>query len=291
LRPGDRSWVIDPADPEHYRQVFDQAGLRHSSSLDGALHCWSLDIPAPERSDQPSREYLDSLGAGSVLHLAQRLVSDQPGRSSRLRVLTRGAQQVNGSKLASPHGSGVWGLASVIAIEHPELGIRVIDLDPRDDQPDGTRLLTELLRGSEQRIAMRGGLRWVPRLERYQRRVEPQIAFENAGPRRVEMERPGSFDNLVLRRVATSPLAPDEVRLRVLATGLNFRDVLTVLGMYPGDTPPLGVECAGIVTEVGGAVDEFRIGQRVFGFAPGSLGTEAVVPAAFLAPVPQGMRA
>src|SRR5262249_17666380 len=81
------------------------------------------------------------------------------------------------------------------------------------------------------------------------------------------------------------------VRLRVLAAGLNFRDVLTVLGMYPGDTPPLGVECSGIVTEVGGAVDEFRIGQRVFGFAPASLGTEAVVPAAFLAPVPQGMRA
>jgi acyl transferase domain-containing protein len=290
-RVSDRSWVIDPADPEHYRQVFDQGGFRTSNPLDGALHCWALDIPAPERSDHPGREDLDSLGAGSVLHLAQSLVHGQPGRSCRLRLLTRGAQQVDGSRMESPHGSGVWGLASVIAIEHPELDVRVVDLDPKDNQQDGARLLAEMLRGSEQRIAIRRGRRWVPRLERYQRRAERLIESGNACPRRVEMERPGSFDNLVLRQVVTSVLAPDEVRLRVLAAGLNFRDVLTVLGMYPGEAPPLGLECAGIVTEVGEAVDDFHVGQRVFGFAPASLGTEAIVPAAFLAPVPLKMRA
>ena len=105
------------------------------------------------------------------------------------------------------------------------------------------------------------------------------------------MTQVGSFDNLELRPMAARPIGPDEVRLRVSAAGINFRDVLTVLGMYPGDAPPLGVECAGVVTEVGEAVDEFHVGERVFGFAPASLGTEAIVPAAFLAPIPQGMRA
>ena len=35
------------------------------------------------------------------------------------------------------------------------------------------------------------------------------------------------------------------------AIGLNFRDVLNILGMYPGDPGPPGGDCCGIVAEVG----------------------------------------
>ena len=35
--------------------------------------------------------------------------------------------------------------------------------------------------------------------------------------------------------------AAGEVEIRVHATGLNFKDVLNTLGMYPGDAGPLGV--------------------------------------------------
>ena len=39
------------------------------------------------------------------------------------------------------------------------------------------------------------------------------------------------------------------------AVGLNFRDVLNVLGMYPGDPGPPGGDCAGVVTAVGEGVE------------------------------------
>ena len=39
------------------------------------------------------------------------------------------------------------------------------------------------------------------------------------------------------------------------AVGLNFRDVLNVLGMYPGDPGAPGGDCAGIVTAVGEGAD------------------------------------
>jgi hypothetical protein len=48
-------------------------------------------------------------------------------------------------------------------------------------------------------------------------------------------------------------LAPHEVALRVTAVGLNFRDVLNVLGMYPGDPGDPGGDVAGIVTAAGAA--------------------------------------
>src|SRR5262249_36415751 len=84
-------------------------------------------------------------------------------------------------------------------------------------------------------------------------------------------------------------LRPDEVRLDVLAAGINFRDVLLTLGAYGAKGVPLGAECVGVVTEVGRDVEDFAVGARVFGYAPGSLATEVAVPAAFLAPVPDGM--
>ena len=44
---------------------------------------------------------------------------------------------------------------------------------------------------------------------------------------------------------------PRMLQMSVCAVGLNFRDVLNVLGMYPGDPGPPGGDCAGIVTAVG----------------------------------------
>ena len=44
---------------------------------------------------------------------------------------------------------------------------------------------------------------------------------------------------------------PGEVEIEVEASGLNFKDVLNALGLYPGDPGPLGAECSGRVLEVG----------------------------------------
>ena len=39
--------------------------------------------------------------------------------------------------------------------------------------------------------------------------------------------------------------------MTVRAIGLNFRDVLNILGMYPGEPGDPGADCAGIVSAVG----------------------------------------
>lgn len=55
----------------------------------------------------------------------------------------------------------------------------------------------------------------------------------------------------------------NEVEIGVVGTGLNFRDVLVVLGMYPGDVSVLGLECSGVVTKVGSNVHNVTVGQPV----------------------------
>ncbi len=90
-------------------------------------------------------------------------------------------------------------------------------------------------------------------------------------------------------------LAPDQALLSVAAIGLNMRDILNVLGSYPGDPGPPGSDCAAVVACAapaalpsladGGAV-ELRAGQRAFGLAHGCLGSCVTTEAAQLAPLP-----
>ncbi|MEU5540780.1 MDR/SDR family oxidoreductase, partial [Streptomyces sp. NPDC020362] len=69
---------------------------------------------------------------------------------------------------------------------------------------------------------------------------------------------------------------------------MNFRDVLNVLGMYPGDAGRLGLEGAGVVVEVGPGVDGFRPGDAVMGLFSGAFSNEGVADERLLAPVPLG---
>jgi acyl transferase domain-containing protein/NADPH:quinone reductase-like Zn-dependent oxidoreductase len=290
-RVAEREWVVDPGAPDHYRwllEELDSAG----AALAGVVHCWSLDMTCGDQTDPRHLERDDLTGAGSLLHLLQRLAS-RPSTCPTY-VLTRGAQDVTGAEAVArlqPRAAGLWGLAGSATLEHPELGVRLIDLDPSEETMDGRRLLTELLERRDARIALRGHERWVPRLQRHATATQRPSATGDGRPLQVSLVRPGSLDGIELTPLAPVALQPGEVRLRVLSAGINFRDVLTVLQMYPGPTPPIGIECAGVVIEVGSAVGTLRVGDRVFGFAPASLATEAVAPAAFLARIPDGIPA
>ena len=60
---------------------------------------------------------------------------------------------------------------------------------------------------------------------------------------------------------------PGEVEIEVHAGGLNFRDVLNVLDMYPGEVGAPGNECAGKVVAVGEGVGHFQVGDSVVAIA------------------------
>lgn len=94
-------------------------------------------------------------------------------------------------------------------------------------------------------------------------------------------------------------LAPHEVSIRVQAFALNRADWLYCRGEHytlPKLPSRLGSECAGIVERVGGAVTSVRPGDRVctVPFDTSGYGVQgeiAVVPAAYVAPWPEGLTA
>ena len=58
----------------------------------------------------------------------------------------------------------------------------------------------------------------------------------------------------------------------VHASALNFRDVLNVLGMYPGDPGLMGLEFAGRIT---GGKSRFELGDGVMGLGAGGFSGQA----------------
>ena len=66
-----------------------------------------------------------------------------------------------------------------------------------------------------------------------------------------------------------APLAAGQVRVGLRAAGVNFRDVLNALGMYPGEAGLLGLEGAGVVLETGPGVTGLAAGDLVMGLFTG----------------------
>jgi acyl transferase domain-containing protein/NADPH:quinone reductase-like Zn-dependent oxidoreductase/acyl carrier protein len=105
----------------------------------------------------------------------------------------------------------------------------------------------------------------------------------------VEIERPGALAGLGMRPDVRRTPGPGEVEIEVAAAGLNFIEVLYALGMLPdlpGGAVRFGLECAGRIAAVGENVTEFRPGDQVFGFAPGSFSRFTTTNAASVARKP-----
>lgn len=83
-----------------------------------------------------------------------------------------------------------------------------------------------------------------------------------------------------------------QIRIRVAAAGLNRADLLQIAGHYPpppGASDTLGLECSGVITEVG-AGSSWQVGDRVCALlAGGAMAEEVVVDGRHALPVPQGL--
>lgn len=106
---------------------------------------------------------------------------------------------------------------------------------------------------------------------------------------RIEISQTGSPDVMQLVSLDLPEPAPDEVRLRHEAVGVNYVDIYHRSGVYPVPLPSgLGMEATGRIEAVGSAVQGYAVGDRVaYGSAgPGSYATARNVKADLLVPVP-----
>ncbi|MFE5533748.1 SDR family NAD(P)-dependent oxidoreductase, partial [Embleya sp. NPDC056538] len=202
-------------------------------------------------------------------------------------VVTRGAVAVaSGDPVSDLVHAPAWGLVRSAQHEHPGRFL-VIDLDPDadDDAADPVEVARTALAARETQVAVRSGAVLAPRLVRADgdgTLTPPVDAW------RLDAISRRTLGDLtpVPAPEALEPLGSGQLRIAVRAAGLNFRDVLIALGVYPGAGASMGGESAGVVTEVGPGVSEFVVGDRVFGMFPKALGSHAVADHRTVARIP-----
>ncbi|MEU6734088.1 SDR family NAD(P)-dependent oxidoreductase [Streptomyces physcomitrii] len=251
-------------------------------------------LPVPRAQNGVTAEAVHSESA-RLLAVLQAWLAEELLEGTKLVVLTHGAVAArHGEDVGDLTHAALWGLVRSAQTENPGRFV-LVDTDPSVASPaestentaEDLSVLAAVATGEDQ-IAVREGRFLTPRLARGGS-GELLTPPADAPSWRLDTTGGGTLESLSLvpHEEALRPLAAGEVRVSVRATGLNFRDVLMALGMYP-DKIVLGSEAAGVVTETGPGVSRLAVGDRVMGMIPHSFGQLAVADARMLAPMPGG---
>ncbi len=167
-RLGAGDYAINPVVPEDFTR------LLHDSASDrpayrGIAHLWSLDTAFTQITDTDDLQDTQILGCGSVLHLIQSILQSEWDTLPRITLITRGAQPIEtaASYPLQAQQASLWGLGHALALEHPDLHCRRVDLDPSENSDMISNLFESLWQtDKEDRIAYRQNTRYVARLAR-----------------------------------------------------------------------------------------------------------------------------
>ncbi len=285
LRPGEKfrqlsetEFLIPPDSADDLRRVIERC-LAHGGNLTTVIHCWSLDHAAARQIKNESLREAQQTGVLSALQLAQVLRSQEAPESPAVFFVSRGAQMaIDNDPTSGLASSPLIGFLRVANNELPQFRWTLIDLDYKPDTTEIDALLNEItIRGSEREVALRNSLRFVNRLRpvpeeeltlRSRNAVE---ANGNITPYRLQTGKPGVLTRLSLNETHRTDPQAEEVEVRVMAGGINFRDLMKAMGMYPGNPVDLlwfGDDFSGVVERVGKDVKDFAPGDRVTGLAP-----------------------
>ncbi|MFD7092900.1 amino acid adenylation domain-containing protein [Streptomyces sp. NPDC059896] len=239
---------------------------------------------------EPAAQDGTGAAARDALELLRLVVSDERFADAEVVWVTRDAVRARPSDaVPDPWAGAVWGLVRTARVEHAERSFRLVDLDA---EPIGAQALGAVLGTvAEPELALRGGAAHAPRLVRAGGEGGALTPPADDAPWRLTVREKGRLDSLGFEGAGEAetarPLGPLEVRVRVRASGLNFRDVLNALDMV--HAPKLGLECAGEVVETGSAVTHLAAGDRVMGLAVGTFGTEVRADARVMTRIPDAL--
>ncbi|WP_293067350.1 SDR family NAD(P)-dependent oxidoreductase [Okeania sp. SIO2B3] len=294
---------MNPNNLEEFEEVIKTVAGK-SPSLYGVVQCWSIEAGVGQGINSQELEKLSQLGCGTTLSLVQALVKAGLSTVPRLWLVTVGAQAVPSKNPVIPGvaQSSVWGMGKAISLEHPELNCTRIDLDPEESKEgQGDALFNEIWsEGEEDQVARRGDGRYVARLVASPHQQPVAQKLVPSQPFKLGSSQKGSLDNLILEPVTRHSPAAGEVEIRVKATGLNFLDVVSALGLLPQEVDGVsqkhlvemesfGGECAGEVVAVGSEVTDFHVGDLVMTMAHGSFSEYVTVDANYVAPKPENL--
>jgi len=224
---------------------------------------------------------------------------DDGTRQPRLWMATHGGALADvscSSVPAQPHQGALWGFGRVLMNEYPALDCTLIDVACDPGMPGlPLRMSHEFLQpDGANGIVLNAEGRYV--LSMSEDTTEAAVDAGSSVPRyRLDFRVPGQLRNLAWLPENVRELRDHEVEVNTRATGLNFRDVMYLMGLLPDEAvengfagASLGLEFSGVVSRVGRAVRDYAPGDAVMGFGSSCFASHVVTRADAIAAMPEG---
>lgn len=252
--------------------------------FDHVIYLRGWKAPVGENLDLPS----------DLLHQLQ-FVSSNQSKFPHFWLMTHGgtaASALSATCMPNPIQTALWGMVRVAMNETPALSCTLIDLAC---DPDAARLPERL----ENEFLRPDGLDEIVLTSEARQSLAMCAALSTtedaAGERyRLDFHAPGKLRNLRWVPETERPLQDHEIEVRPHATGLNFRDVMYLMGLLPDEAVEsgfaganLGLEFSGVVTRVGARVRDHAPGEAVMGFGSACFASHVVTRADAVAPMPE----
>jgi acyl transferase domain-containing protein/acyl-CoA synthetase (AMP-forming)/AMP-acid ligase II/acyl carrier protein/short-subunit dehydrogenase len=214
----------------------------------------------------------------NILNLIQTLIKPKFNQPPRLWLLTQSnTPNIPTKPQINPQQNCLWGIGKTIALEHPEFNCTCIDIDSQTSiETLGVEIIAPDI---ETQIALYQNQRYAARLKRsHKNYFLPQ-------PLQLKITQRGSLDNLQWQPSQRISPQDNEIEIKIRSIGLNFRDLLNVLDLYP-EKGALGMECVGEIVAIGNNVTNYQIGDAVIAITPNCFREYITVNTAFILPKP-----
>ncbi|WP_299201275.1 type I polyketide synthase [uncultured Amphritea sp.] len=197
----------------------------------------------------------------------------------------------------TPADAALWGFTRTLMNESLNTTVRLIDLPTVVSESSVDALIDELQHPSDEQelVISPDGSRFAPRLRTETKPGTVELQTEDQLIT-LGFELPGQLRNLKWQTQPQPVLTDDDIEVEVMATGLNFRDVMYALGLlsdeaiengYAGAT--LGLEFSGRVLRTGKNVTDFSTGDNVVGSGSSCFSNRLIAKSTAIAQMPEGL--
>ena len=185
------------------------------------------------------------------------------------------------------------GLARAVGMEQPSLKFYTYDVDaPENDVGITAQHLVSILdqQGKlDMEFAQQDGIVHVSRLvpddgvnalfRNKQGDETSTLSVKEAKDVQLSIRRPGQFESIFFKQQeAPLLLPPDKVRIKVASAGVNAKDFYVLGGRIETKDATCQFECVGTIVQVGSAVTDFAVGDRVVAMACMNFQTYQTLP-------------
>ncbi|KAI8168048.1 Polyketide synthase [Colletotrichum sp. SAR 10_70] len=224
----------------------------------------------------------------------KQLVKAMESKNSGLLWVTKSCQ----FKPTDPTYAPVLGVARTV---RAEMGLTFATLELDNVQDGALHAVSQILRRvivdqdqfHEMEFAYSSGKVLIPRCQWTPISRSLQATSPPSPTKMLQIGRPGALQTLHwVSRTLPEELLPSSVQIKVHAAGLNFKDVVTAMGLItPSSSEGLGCEASGVVTATGSSVTNLRVGDRVVVFAPQAacFSTDVQAPAQLCVRIPDSL--